>query len=439
MVATLPIESSKALFPIQQIEISRILAAVGVIWAILMVVRGARPVPRVLAVPIGLIVAIVLVSWFLTRYEAGLLLAVSVVAYAGAMVFTAQAIEDERGVALVMVAVFATGVAEAALALGQEIFSFYVWREGVLNVLGRSNATFGDPNILARFLGLAALAGLCLVAIRPWHRRRWDAVVLLGLGLIGGSLVVTQSRWGWLSIAIVVAASLLTFLRQPRAFLATGVIALGFAASVLLNPHAEGRLSDIANGISGSMDASAPTVGVGTLSGSAPGKYLPPRLVPGHAMIVRLPIDGVRIYLIEAGIAMWQDHPLAGVGTGGYQPEILGPYYDFIPLDRRRAPVSLPHTSVIQVAAENGWIGLLALLGVIAGITLAAREVARSGGRLRIAGWTTTAGLTLIAAASQAEGRLLQEPYLWLLLGLLAALVRIARRQAGDRTPQAGV
>jgi O-antigen ligase len=431
LVVTLPIEASKALFPIQQVEIARIFAALGIAWVAIRMVRGERPIPAVIGVPVGLQVGVVVLSGLLMGPAESLFRVTTVVAYAAMMVFVAEAVTSLRTVGIVAVTVFVTAVAEAGIALAQQAAGFYIWREGVLDVLGRSNATFGDPNILARFLGLGGLAGVALITIRPWHRKSWDIGALLGLAAIGAALVVTQSRTGWLALGIVMAVSLATHFRSVRSLVGAGILATGFVLSLAMNAYAPGRLGELATGIGESIVPGTPAREIGTLPGTSVDAYHPPRTVPGHELLIRLPVDGVRIYLIEAGIAMWQDHVLFGVGTGGFSQAILGDYRAFIPLDRRASPVSLPHTSVIEVVAENGLAGLIALLGLAVGTVLAARRADLGGPAGRVVPGTLLAGIALVFLASQAEGRLFSEPYLWLMLGLLAATVRIGSVKAG--------
>jgi putative inorganic carbon (hco3(-)) transporter len=427
IVLLIPLEVSKTLFPIQQVEFSRILMAGAIAWEVKRVAAGARPVPRVLAWAIAAVTVVVVGSEAWTQWPEGLLLVGALVAYVGFFVFVADAILDWRGLAIVGASVVGSAAAISVLAIVQRIGDFYVWREGVLDVLGRANATFGDPNILARFLDFALAVALGLWFVRPWTDRRIDFALWVCTALLGVGLVQTQSRVGWLLLAFVLVPWIVVSLRRPRVLAAIATVVLASVLATAANSIAVNRVGSVLDDIGRTL-----TNGDGFAGGqtaSVDTTYAPPRIVPGQALIRALPLDSVRLYLLEAGVAMWQDHPLFGVGTGGFQPAILGEYRGFIPGDRLSAIVSLPHTSLAQVAAENGWVGLASLFAlVVAILALVVRSLRDPSPLVRAAAYSIAVAIGVIALGSQMEGRLLNEPYLWLALGCLAVLERLRRR-----------
>jgi O-antigen ligase len=154
-------------------------------------------------------------------------------------------------------------------------------------------------------------------------------------------------------------------------------------------------------------------------------------------VINHLPLDSVRRYLARAGVAMFLDHPLTGVGLGGFQPEILGPYFDYVPLDRHSAPVSLPHTEAIRIAAETGLVGILASVFFLGAILWSLARAASRAPHVRPAAIAIGLGVLAIGIASQFEGRLFDEPYLWLLIGLTGGLAMVPVLAARDVRPTA--
>lgn len=423
IVLLIPLEVSKTLFSVSQVEFSRILMAGAIVWEIRRVANGARPVPRVLAWAVAGVAVVVVASEAWTRWSEGTLFVAALLVYLGFFVFVADAVIDARGLAMVGASVVASGAAISVVAIVQRVGHFYIWREGMLDVLGRANATFSDPNILARFLDISLAVLLGLVFIRPWTDRRIDFGLWVCTALIAAGLVQTQSRTGWLLLAFVLALWILVSLRRPRVLAAIATVVLAFLFATSLNSIAANRAGSVVDNVGRTL----------VNGGGSPGDqtppidttYDPPRIVPGQALIRALPLDSVRVYLLEAGIAMSQDHPLFGVGTGGYQPEILGEYQGFIPADRLMSPVTLPHTSLVQVAAENGLVGLTALLALAVAILLVVvRGLRDSNGGVRVAAYSIGIVVAVIALGSQMEGRLLNEPYLWLALGCLAALER---------------
>jgi O-antigen ligase len=81
---------------------------------------------------------------------------------------------------------------------------------------------------------------------------------------------------------------------------------------------------------------------------------------------------------------------------------------------------------VLRVASEEGTIGLVALLVLLVAIGIAIAGALRAAGPDRPLVWAMAAGIVVIMLASQTEGRFYLDPYLWLLIGLLAGAWRTA-------------
>jgi O-antigen ligase len=129
-------------------------------------------------------------------------------------------------------------------------------------------------------------------------------------------------------------------------------------------------------------------------------------------------IDVVRIYLIRAGLQMFRDHPIAGVGFGGYQHALVTTYSYFLPPN---PPATLSHSSGVTMMAEQGLIGVL--IFVVFLVQLLREVIASIGRRAKWRLWIVTPAVLIvpILVYSKFEGRLIEEPYLWLALGLLYA------------------
>lgn len=424
IVVTLPLEASKLLFPIQQLEISRLLMLPAIAWLAVQVSRGARPLPRRLAIGAGGALLVLAVSFAVTRWSDGLLIVGAPLAYFAFAAFAAVTIRTERDLRLVGGAVVASGAIVAVMAVVQVLTGWYLWRQGELDVLSRANATFADPNITARMLGIVLIVLAAGVTLRAsTGRRLW--LLALGSVLVSAGLVMTGSRWGWAATAVVLAGWLLVERRSRRAFLAVGIIVLSFSVTAALNPAAMARAGDIVTGVVGSVGGEVDGSG-GNLDPDQPTTYVPPRDVIGSQILRRLPIDGVRLYLLEAGVAMWEDQPIVGVGTGGFRPTLAGPYRDFIPSDRRSQPVLLHHTFLGQLSAENGWVGLASLALFLGAILVTVRRAMEHGSSVaRAASLACGMAVGLVFLTSQAEGRFFSEPYLWLAVGVAGALAAL--------------
>jgi O-antigen ligase len=120
------------------------------------------------------------------------------------------------------------------------------------------------------------------------------------------------------------------------------------------------------------------------------------------------------------GWQMFLDSPLIGVGSGNYQHALIVSYRYLIPA---WAEVTLSHTSIISIIAENGIIGLAVFLFAcvrVAAVSAHAYFGTKSRYSRLMVGWLG-AGLLGIVFHSQSEGRLFDEPYIYLLLAMLVA------------------
>ena len=147
-----------------------------------------------------------------------------------------------------------------------------------------------------------------------------------------------------------------------------------------------------------------------------------------------------REHIWSTTLKMLLDHPIFGVGFGGFQQAILTTYSDFIPPGRA---TTLPHTSSVAILAELGIVG-----GVMAVVLFGSLfvEAWRKSRRL-VERWPVAAmsvALVAILIESQFAGRLFEEPYLWVLLGLFYGaaarpVVVLSRKpateQGGPRSP----
>jgi O-antigen ligase len=124
-------------------------------------------------------------------------------------------------------------------------------------------------------------------------------------------------------------------------------------------------------------------------------------------------------------LAMLADHPLTGVGPGQYM-FLYRDYSRRIGNDPR--PVRASHSLPLEIAAEQGVVGLAGLLGVVLAVISTARR--RSAHRT-LAGQAVLCSLLVYAIGSIfLHGSQLRLPYM--LIGLVLALdVSVRPRRAG--------
>jgi O-antigen ligase len=413
IVLTLPLEFTRPWFPTGSLDVARIGMIAGIVWLGRRTLTGrlpARPWQPV-AVATMLVIVVDVVSLVVFRWPSAPKHVVAVVAYAGFALFVSQVVNDRRRLRIVFTAIVIAGVLEGLVLIAQEVGNFYLWVTPQLETFSRRNGTFVDPNLAARMLVVAIVAGFGLVAARGSTDRQRVALIG-GAGIIALGVILTMSRTGYVLLALATIGWLLSARSSRLGAFGPVVIVAAVAIGLIAAPTAFNRGSDV------------PLLGdeVGVPSGPV-AERTPTAF---DAVVAALPLDEVRRYLAQGGVAMFEDHPVFGVGLGGFQPNLLGPYRNFIPYEDLTGAISLQHMDVLRVASEEGTIGLVALLVLLVAIGIAIAGALRAAGPDRPLVWAMAAGIVVITLASQTEGRFYLDPYLWLLIGLLAGAWRTA-------------
>jgi O-antigen ligase len=301
-------------------------------------------------------------------------------------------VRDRASLRWTLYAVVFSAMALAAVGVYQEITGTFFWNEG-LGLFGerRINTTFADPNHFARFL----LEGI-VVSLALWFfaERRVRLLLLLpAMALSLLTLVFTGSRGAWVvgAVALPVMVMALPIERRLR------VRMLGAGAAMLI---------------------------VAALAIAAFSPFFTKRV---NTFTFGIEASGARPYLVKAGLNMFADHPLTGVGAGGYQTSFEDDYYRYKD-PKIKANVTISHTSLVTLMAELGAIGLIALAFVVV------RWAAYVRGLMGRAPRDTRAALIALAVisaiiffGSQTEGRFLEDPYLWFAAGLAVAVETMLR------------
>jgi O-antigen ligase len=289
-------------------------------------------------------------------------------------------------------------IAVAIVGLVGGLTGTHIWNAPDEAGLPRVNATFRDPNILARFLAFGTVAAVVLASRARVH---WRLLFVAAIVLASATMPFTFSRQGWVLGGLVLGVAFVLATNRWRA-LALGAVAIGsFAVVVGLEPQVRERANVL-------------------------GQILttqPPHVFDGRmlAFVNLLPLDSARRYLVAAGFQMFFDHPIFGVGFGNFPASMLGHYRDFIVPQFTTID---SHSSFVTIIAEQGLVGFaLATWWAFEFV----RSTARSARLLLRRPYLVAAvlALLLILLASQFEGRLLQEPYAWLFLGVALGAQKI--------------
>ncbi len=254
-------------------------------------------------------------------------------------------------------------------------------------VLDRAQGVFGQPNDLGGFAAAVLLLSLGL-ALGAGLSRAGRAAAGAAAAVAAGALALSLSRGSWIGTAVglVVLAVLVGPAARRRAAGLAATLALVAGAAVLAAP-------------------AAPVVSV---------------LVDRAGSLVtgtRSPYDD-RPAIWRAAVGLWSEHPLLGVGPGGY-PQLAG-------LDdplRVTTPLHA-HSLVLTLGAEQGLIGLAALTAVVATVVRTVTLARTCGGP----GEGVLVGAAAALAALLGQGLVdfpLRNPVLqilvWLLVGVLVA------------------
>jgi O-antigen ligase len=228
----------------------------------------------------------------------------------------------------------------------------------------RVNSVFYDPSVYGRFLVVAIVAGVVVVlAVRGAPALAAAAVALVTW--VG--LLPSFSQSSFAALGVGAAMALLTFWwRRGAALVAVAVVL---------------------------------ALGVGITAASARAGGI------AHAL-------GYRSQLVSNGLDIARDHPVVGVGAGGFRRA----YADRVGLKGKEPRAAASHNAAVTAAAETGAVGVLLLAAVIVAALGAALRRSRSPARLAAA-----AALVAIVVHSLFYDALLQDVLFWTLVALLAA------------------
>lgn len=402
IVLTLPLEFTTKLLHQQ---LSRFVIVVVAAAFAYLVVRRLRSVaiPRSASVWLLLaLIAVSLASWLLTRAPGSGSSVSDIVLYpvVGILIANLVATREDHRRAWIAFVISALGV--SVLGLGLDLAHAQIWAPNPL-VAHRLNITFADPNITARFLTLGACAAVLLYAAR--QAPAW--LTMATAAACGIVLPLTYSRSGLALFVLMVVLMVFIAFNHRRAAAIAVVGLLAFGLSTTINPDTRARAAD----------ASSTVIDLVTRSHHAASSS--PAIQSGVS------IEDNRVYLVAAGVKMFVDHPVFGVGFGGYQHALLTTYDRFLPSGYTD---SVSHTAVVTTLAEQGVFGALLLFAFL---LLLAREAWAA--RARRDAWAVWAALAAamvvpIFLYSQFEGRFFSEPYLWLALGMFYGAQMVAVR-----------
>ncbi len=309
-----------------------------------------------------------------------------------------------QDVAVLVVALILAPLGEAIFALVQSVrgigpAAFQIANSPFIRAFG----TIGQPNSFAGYLNGAWPLVLCLTVVAWQRRSRWGWLLLGALVVIGAALLLSFSRGAWIGAL----AGVLVILWLVGGWWRRGVALIVVTAVVVL--------------AGGWQYVPAP---FGTRLGSATQIFRAPDIMRDDAQQRPTVYAAVeRAAQFNAGVAMWQSAPVLGVGPGSYTrvyPEFARQGWL---ISRGHA-----HNAYVQIAAEQGMVGLLAFLGLWVVQWRRAWRTTQIAGTAR---WVAIAACGTMAAVAVHECfEYLQVNYLPLHTAAVVALAGVAMRFA---------
>src|SRR5919201_1079160 len=247
----------------------------------------------------------------------------------------------------------------------------------------RVTSLFEDPNVYARHLVL----GIAVLLVVLWLERVRLAVGIPLLVLLAAGLYFSYSQTSLVALfAAVLAIGFAAGDRRMRQILATAAIAFVLVAGIL---------------------------GASVVGGESARQ-----------------ITSDRLPLARVTLPVYTANPVVGVGIGA-QPLMSRREADAA----RKTSKNVSHNTPLTIAAELGTLGLLAYIAFLLGV---ARTLRLTWRRNRAVDLALVGCLTALVVHSLFYGAFFEDPIVWALTGLAAALLAFEPRRATE-SPRPGV
>ncbi len=284
----------------------------------------------------------------------------------------------------------ATALTYAAVGTYQWVTRDVFWNPNVIvgNAYApffRVNSVFWDPSIYGRYLAVAilvTLAGILLGGVRG--RRALVLYVVVVATWFGLVFSFSQSSFVALAVGVVVAAAVTWGRRAVLALVVLGMLTVVVSLAV---PQVRDEVS-------------------------------------GKSRRGLNKVTSGRSNLVSQGIRIAIDHPVTGIGVGGFRrayAERTGVTGD----DPKRVA---SHTTPITVAAEGGIVGLALLCWLVAA-ALGATLLNLGRGFTSRTSLAIGLGLVAIGVHSLFYAAFIEDPMTWALLGLIGVVSLVPKKR----------
>lgn len=444
IVVTLPLQVTESLFPVHilgskfpVLEVSRILTALGLLALtvkFLFVRKVSLPKDKI-SVLLYIFVALNGLSLAVFPSKSGLLEILRYTFYLGFYLLIINAIQDTKDLEKTVKALMIGGLGISLFSIFQYFSGFYLWSSGLSGAFTRVNATFLDPNVLATFLGILIIFSTVFYSCTRDKRFRVFSSLLAGTSL--AALFLTFSRAGL--IATGVSFLFLVFF-LPKTFrmlvfylflvLVGGIVYFSFE-------EVRGRTANIydigVQAVSGTLTslggeefAELPADGGQEKDEGRRFNEVPVLL---DRFLSLLPFNYDRRAAVKAGVLMFLNNPVFGVGLGNFQEIFTEVYAYLIKFEHRGvlqgSPITLSHTSFVTIISELGLAGVVWFLAFLYTLVVAFLHTLKKYPKVKNSALAAFASLLLMLIHTQFRGGLFSDPYFWLLSGFIVVSKKV--------------
>ena len=458
VVVTLPLQVTELLFPVHLLgssfpvlEFSRLLAAVGISALLIkfLVTRKIFIPKDSLSLVLYVFIAVNGLSLVTFRSHPGLLEVLRYSFHLSFFLLIVNSVRDTGALGKIAGAFLLTGLAIALFSIFQYYSGFYLWNGdlsgwigSIGQVVNRVNATFLDPNTLARFMGIVITFSTAYYAFAA---TKWGKfLALFSANASVAALFFTLSRAGWASFGISFLALILVIPKNLKIMLFYTFLLLTSALVYLTSPGVMARVGNVqyvieetATGTAGQYEIllgsrlQNSATGSGSDTGEMRFKEVPDYL---GRILTLLPLDARRLAAIKAGILMFLNNPLFGVGIGNFQKSYTTQYsYMIAEPPPNENPVTLSHSSLITLIAELGLVGILWFSVFLFTLTRVFIRALAKDPHVKFVSLACGISLLLLILHSQYQGNLFEDPLFWLLNGILVSGQRISSKEQSQR------
>lgn len=279
----------------------------------------------------------------------------------------------------------------------------FVFAQGIDRAVGLTSVV-GGPNELGGLI--TALLPFLIAAFRSTRGFLLRIPLLLIFPLALAAVVVTGSRSGMLKLVFI--GAYYVFQSRYKMLSALGIAALAAVLWVAMPVQYQQRyLTVMTFAEGGELDAS----------------------------------NEIRVEVWKAGLRMFADHPVLGVGAGQFSTA-----YGTVYSGRAHGAWFNPHNLLLQVACELGIIGLILfgyfVVQIVKGNHRIFRETRQTSAGLNHEVAVACGAYLIGLAVASTFGHTLYRPYWYLIGGVItgnASAMAAERKDAADRVPEADI